>query len=72
MLHKGVISKNLTYSPMRTPHLRQITLTSFVSSLKQWTGRVLFFNLINDLSSRTRQESNKCITDIGEKVIIYL
>lgn len=72
MPYKGVISKDLAYSPMRVPHLRQVTLTSFVSPLKQCTGGVLLFTLINDLSSRTRQESNKCITDIREKLIIYL
>lgn len=71
-LYKGVSSKNLSCSPMRAPPLRHITLTSFMSPLEQWTGGVLLFILINDLNSRTRQESNKCITDIGEKLIIYL
>lgn len=71
-LYKVVHSKNLLYSPIRAPHLRHITLTSFMSPLEQWTGEVLLFILINDLSSRSRQESNKCIADIDKKLIIYL
>lgn len=70
--YKGVSSKNLSYSPMRALQLRHITLTSFMSPLEQWTGGVLLFILINDLCSRTGEESNKCITDIGKKLIIYL
>lgn len=70
--YKGVNSKNLSYSPMKALHLRCITLTSFTFPLQQWTGGVLLLILINDLSHRTRQKSNKCIADIGKKLIIYL
>lgn len=68
----GVSSKNLSQSPMGAHHLRHVTLSSFMSLLEQWTGEVLLFILTHDLSSRTRQESNKCITDTGKKLIMYL
>lgn len=69
---EGVRSKNLFYSSSWALSLRQLILTSFLSALVQWTGGGLIFILINDLSSTRRQDNNKCITDIGMKLIIYM